>query len=70
MTADVKFTTKNKENALYVPAQYIKEDTKGKYLLIGNIKNKVYITTGVESETGTEVSGEVKEGDTILIQSS
>lgn len=66
MTADVKFVVNNKENVLYVSPQFIKEDTKGKYLLVGNKKNKVYVITGIENEIGTEVSGSIKEGDTIL----
>ncbi len=66
MTADVKFTLNEKKNVLYVSAQYVKEDTKGKYLLVGNKKNKIYITTGIENEKGIEISGEIKEGDIIF----
>jgi HlyD family secretion protein len=66
MTADAKFILNDKKNVLYVSPQYIKEDTKGKYLLIGSNKNKVYVTIGLESDKGTEVLGNIKEGDIIF----
>lgn len=67
MTGDANFTTNEKKDVLYVAPQYIKEDTKGKYLLVGPKKEKVYIQTGLEGTDRVEVNGNIKEGDIIFI---
>lgn len=66
MTGDVRIVLKSKENVLYVPQQFIREDARGKYVLVGRKNNKVYVKTGVESDKGVEVEGNIKEGDKIL----
>jgi len=66
MTSDIKFILNIKENVLFVSPQYVKEDIKGKYLLVGSKKNKVYIDLGIESNEGIEVSGKINEGDLIF----
>lgn len=66
MTADATIVLKNKDNILYVPQQYVREDIKGKYILVGKKDNKVYVKTGIESDKGVEVEGDIKEGDQVL----
>ncbi len=67
MTGDAKFTLSSKDNVLFVPADFVKSDTKGKYLKVGKENNKVYIETGLESEERIEILGDkVKEGETVF----
>lgn len=66
MTGDARFLVDQKENALAVPARYINNDKKGKYVLVGNPKNKVYVEIGMEGEELTEITGDVKEGDILF----
>lgn len=67
MTGDLTFSIKEKAGALYLPAKFIKEENKKKYVLIGKNgqKQKVYITTGLETDTNTEVTTGLSEGDTV-----
>jgi RND family efflux transporter MFP subunit len=66
MTGDVRFLIDQKEDVLAVPARYISSDKKGKFVLIGNPKNKVYVEVGMEGEELTEIIGNVKEGDILF----
>jgi RND family efflux transporter MFP subunit len=66
MTGDVKFLIKEKTNVLKVPSKYLNTDKNGKYVLIGNLKNKVYVETGLEGEENIEIVSGIKEGDIIL----
>jgi HlyD family secretion protein len=66
MTGDAKFVLSQKESTLFVPSEYVKSDTKGKYLKVGEPKNKTYVETGLESEERIEIlSNNIKEGDTV-----
>ncbi len=65
MTGDASFITQKKQNVLYVPLQFIKEDTKGKYLFVGPNSEKRYIQTGLEGEDRVEVTGSISEGEQI-----
>ena len=65
MTGDAKFVLSEKPDVLFVPPEYLNSDTKGKYLKLGKKNNKVYIDVGLEGEERIEVSGEIKEGDTV-----
>lgn len=66
MTGDAKFIIKEKDNVLQAPIKFINNDKKGKYVLVGNMNNKVYIETGLEGEENIEIIGNVKEGDFLL----
>lgn len=62
MTGDAKFIVLEKENTLYVPSGYIKQDKNGEYLKTNSKNGKVYIKSGISSEEMTEVIGDVDEG--------
>lgn len=64
MTGDAKFVTERKENVLYVDPAFLSSDKDGSYLTVDG-KRKVYVTTGLEGDDRTEVSGEIREGMTI-----
>lgn len=66
MTADVTFVINEKKKVLYIPLTYVKTNEKGKYVL--NKKGeKVYVKTGIESDTDVEITDGLKEGDEIYI---
>ena len=62
MTGDAKFVVSEKNDILYLPNNFIKQDKEGKFIKINKKGEKLYITTGVESEDNTEVLGDIKEG--------
>lgn len=66
MTGDAKFILQTKEDALYVPSDFVNRDSKGKYVFLGSIKNKVYVETGIEGENDIEITNGVKEEDTLF----
>lgn len=66
MTGDARFLITEKENVLNVPIKYVSTDKNGKYVLMGNLKNKVYVKTGLEGEENIEIVSGVKEGDVLL----
>lgn len=66
MTGDAKLVLEKKENVFFVPLDFIKEDLKGKYLLVGDKKEKIYIETGLESDSLVEIKGNIKEGDLVF----
>jgi hypothetical protein len=53
------------DDVLFVASEFIESDTKGKYLQVGKLSNKVYVEIGLQGDERTEVSGEIKEGDKI-----
>ena len=66
MTGDAKFILSSKDNVLYVPPKFVKGDVKGKYIELGDAKNKTYIDVGIEGEDRIEiVSDKVGMGDTV-----
>jgi len=66
MTGDAKFVLSQKDDALYVPNNFVNSDKNGKYVYLGNKKNKLYIKVGIEGEENTEIVGDVKEGDKLV----
>jgi membrane fusion protein (multidrug efflux system) len=67
MTGDAKFTLASKDNALFLPPDFVKTDIKGKYIKLNDPKNKTYVETGLESEERIEIIGQnFKEGDTVF----
>ena len=65
MTGDARFPFVEKADALYVPPKFLNSDKKGKYLKVGNANNKTYVEVGVAGEERVEVTGAIKEGQTI-----
>lgn len=66
MTGDAMFILSEKKDVLYVPPEFVNSETKGKYLRLGKNNNKVYVDVGLEGEERVEVSGDIKEGDTVF----
>ena len=67
MTGDVTFVTEQTEEVLYVSRRaktYVKVKTAD-----GSIVKKE-ITTGLSDSSNVEISGDIAEGDTVLIESS
>jgi hypothetical protein len=65
MSGDAKFVLSKKENVFYAPPKFINSDSKGKYVNVGNAKNKVYIEVGIEGEERVEIIGDFKEGQVL-----
>lgn len=65
MTGDAKFVISEKQNVLYVPNNFIKQDKTGSYIKTDKKGTKIYIKTGIESEENIEITGEIKEGQTV-----
>lgn len=65
MTGDATFVTAERENTLYVPIQFLKTDSQGDYVLVGDDAHRVDVTSGIETDTEVEISGDVKEGDLV-----
>ncbi len=65
MTGDSKFITSEKEDVLYLPNNYIKQDKDGKFIKINKKGDKVYVTTGIEAEDETEIMGDITEGQVV-----
>lgn len=62
MTGDAKFITLEKENVLYVPTNFLKQDKVGEYLKTNTKNGKIYVESGIESEDTIEVIGDISEG--------
>lgn len=65
MTGDVTFITAQKNNALYIPLEYVKSDDKGKYVTIDTRETKQYIETGLETDDNIEIAKGLKVGDIV-----
>ena len=65
MTGDANLILEKQENVLFAPLEFVKEDSKGKYLLVGKKMEKVYVETGLESDTSVEIKNNIKEGDIV-----
>jgi RND family efflux transporter MFP subunit len=66
MTGDARFLITEKTGILNIPSKFLNTDKNGKYVLMGNLKNKVYVKTGLEGDENVEITDGLKDGDTIL----
>lgn len=66
MTGDAKFTLSEKQDALYIPIEFINTDKEGKYVNLGSINNKVYVEVGIEGEDTVEIKGDIRKGDVVF----
>lgn len=68
MTGDVTFTMRQKQNALTIPSNYLKEDISGKKY-VDIVKNgkreKRFVQTGIEGDETIEITSGLSKGDTI-----
>ena len=73
MTGDVTFVTEQTEEVLYVLRRAIITENDKTYVKVktadGSIVKKE-ITTGLSDGSNVEISGDIAEGDTVLIESS
>lgn len=68
MTGDVTFTMRQKENALTIPSNYLKEDVSGKKyvdVVKKGKREKQYVKTGIEGDETIEITSGLLRGDTI-----
>jgi len=65
MSGDAKFILSKKDDVLYAPNKFVNSDAKGKYVNVGSPKNKIYIEVGLEGEEKVEITGDIKEGQTL-----
>lgn len=65
MSGDAKFILSEKNDALYVPNNFIKQDKTGSYVKSNKKGDKIYVQTGIESEDYTEIIGDIKEGQVV-----
>lgn len=65
MSGDAAFILSQKEDALFVPSEFINSDKDGKFVNLGKINNKVRVTVGIEGEDQVEITSGVKEGDVL-----
>ena len=65
MTGDAKFIVSEKENAFYIPTNFLKRDKTGEYIKTNTKNGKVYVTSGLQSEETIEIMGEINEGQTV-----
>lgn len=70
MTGDATFITKERQNALFVPIKFVKQEGSKKYLSVkrGDKIEKSFITTGIETDNDVEVKTGVKKGDVVIDQ--
>ena len=69
MTGDVSFTLSEKNNIVAIPSNYVKVDTKGKYVMkiVNGKQVKTYLTVGPEIDGSYEIRKGLVEGDVISI---
>ncbi len=66
MTGDATFVLLEKPDVIAIPSNYIKPEGDKKFVMRKNTKNeevKQYIETGIETDTMTEVTGGLSNGD-------
>ena len=65
MSGDATFILSQKEDALFVPAEFVNSDKDGKFVNLGRANNKVRVTVGIEGEDQVEIMSGVNEGDVL-----
>ncbi len=73
MTGDLSFITKEKQGALFLPNKFVKTDPvnnqKYVYRLNDSRRIRTIVTTGMETDTSTEITSGVSENDTVFLTS-
>lgn len=73
MTGDVTFVTEETADVLYVSRRAILTEEDKTYVKVKNVDGSIVkreVTTGLSDRSNVEISGDIAEGDTILIESS
>ena len=65
MSGDANFILSQKEDALFVPSEFVNSDKNGRFVNLGRANNKVRVTVGIEGEDQVEITSGVKEGDVL-----
>ncbi|MBI5452591.1 efflux RND transporter periplasmic adaptor subunit, partial [Candidatus Gottesmanbacteria bacterium] len=67
MAGDLSFVTKRKENVLYTSSKFIKSQNNKKYVMVkrNGKEEKKEVTTGMETDTDTEITSGVAPGETV-----
>jgi len=65
MTGDAKFVVSEKDDAFYIPTNFLKQDKTGEYIKTNPKNGKVYVKSGLQSEDTIEIIGEIDEGQTV-----
>lgn len=67
MAGDLSFVTKSKDNVLFIPNKFIKNQNGSKYVYtkINGKKVKTDVQTGMETDTQTEISEGLQAGETV-----
>jgi RND family efflux transporter MFP subunit len=65
MTGDARFILSQKDDVLFVPPRFVHSDKDVKYVNLESANNKVRVSVGMEGEDRVEITGGVKEGDTL-----
>jgi len=73
MTAAAAITTRVRTDVLTVPRAAVKSDSSGTYVLVlpsgATTAQRVTVATGVSTDTDTEITSGLKEGDVVVTQS-
>jgi multidrug efflux pump subunit AcrA (membrane-fusion protein) len=69
MTGDIEFLLNEKNNVVAIPSNYVRSDSKGKFIMkkVGDKQVRTSITVGNEIDGYYEVKKGVEEGDIIFI---
>lgn len=67
MAGDLTFITQKKDDVLYLPLKFIKEDKEGKYVKVKKEKKeqKAYLTVGMETDDSLEIISGLNEDDIV-----
>lgn len=71
-TADIQIITYEKNNAVVIPRNLVKDESGKKYVYLAgdNMAEKRYVTISNESGTGYEIESGLKEGDKLIVKGS
>ena len=67
MGGDAVFVVKQRDNTLWLPLTYVKQDQQGEYVYITPQLDKRYITTGLEGDDRLEILQGLSEGETVYL---
>lgn len=71
LSGDAEFVIAQKENVLVVPREFIKNDGATSYVMVRQSDGKIIktpITTGLTTIATEEISGEIQEGQEVIVQ--